>query len=93
MNFGYSDYATIFLNKVPVFSGISSYRSRNMAYGGWISYNDAVYLNLKRGDNELLVVIGEDFGGDGVRNNVICLPVGFTSIKIKWLCRTINQKN
>ena len=65
MNFGYSDYATLFVNKVPVFTGISSYRSRNMAYGGWISYNDALYLNLEKGDNELLIIIAEDFGGWG----------------------------
>ena len=65
MNFGYSDAVTIFLNQIPIFTGNSGYRSRNMAYGGWISYNDAVYLNLKKGKNELLVVIAEDFGGWG----------------------------
>jgi hypothetical protein len=36
-----------------------------MAYGGWISFNDAVYLNLKKGRNELVIVIAEDFGGWG----------------------------
>lgn len=65
MNFGYSDYATVFLNKVPIYTGISSYRSRNMAYGGWISYNDALYLKLEEGENEVLIVIAEDFGGWG----------------------------
>lgn len=65
MNFGYSDAVTIFLNRVPLFWGNSAYRSRNMAYGGWISFNDAVYLDLKRGRNELVIVTAEDFGGWG----------------------------
>lgn len=65
MNFGYSDAATIFLNQVPLFSGNSAFLSRNIAYGGWINFNDAVFLDLKKGRNELLVVVAEDFGGWG----------------------------
>lgn len=65
MNFGYSDAVAIFLNQQPLFWGDSAYRSRNMAYGGWISFNDAVYLDLKKGTNELVVVTAEDFGGWG----------------------------
>lgn len=65
MNFGYSDAATIFLNGAPVFSGNSAFVSRNIAYGGWISFNDAVFLDLKKGRNELVAVVAEDFGGWG----------------------------
>jgi hypothetical protein len=65
MNFGYSDAATIFLNRNPLFSGNSAFVSRNIAYGGWISFNDAVFLDLKRGRNELVAVVAEDFGGWG----------------------------
>ncbi len=65
MNFGYSDAATLFLNGKPLFSGNSAFLSRNIAYGGWISYNDAVFLDLKKGRNELLAVVAEDFGGWG----------------------------
>ncbi len=65
MSFGYSDAAAIFLNRQPLFWGDSAYRSRNMAYGGWISFNDAVYLDLKQGFNELVVVTAEVFGGWG----------------------------
>ena len=65
LQFGYSDAVTIFLNGQPLYTGNSAYRSRNMAYGGWISYNDKIYLDLKNGDNELLVVIAEEFGGWG----------------------------
>jgi hypothetical protein len=70
MNFGYSDAVTIFLNQQPVFWGNSAYRSRNMAFGGWISYNDAVYLNLKKGRNELLMVVAEVFGGWGFQGKL-----------------------
>jgi hypothetical protein len=65
MNFGYSDAATIFLNQTPLFWGNSAFLSRNKADGEWISFNDAVFLNLKKGRNELLVVVAEDFGGWG----------------------------
>ncbi len=63
MNFGYSDAATIFLNQAPLFSGNSAFLSRNKAFGGWINFNDAVFLNLKKGRNELLAVVADDFGG------------------------------
>jgi hypothetical protein len=65
MNFGYSDAATVFLNGNPLFSGNSAFISRNLAYGGWINYNDAVFLDLKEGRNELVAVVAEDFGGWG----------------------------
>lgn len=65
LNFGYSDAATIYLNKEPLFTGNNAYTSRNMAFGGWINDKDAVYLDLKKGKNELLVVLAENFGGCG----------------------------
>ena len=65
MNFGYSDAVTIFLNGVPLFSGNNAFLSRNKADGAWISFLDAAFLNLKKGRNELLVVVAENFGGWG----------------------------
>ncbi|MBN1492037.1 MAG: hypothetical protein JXA69_19140 [Phycisphaerae bacterium] len=65
MHFGYSDAVAIFLNGRPLFWGNSAWRSRNMAFGGWVNYNDAVYLNLTKGRNELAAVVGEVFGGSG----------------------------
>jgi hypothetical protein len=67
MNFGYSDAVTIFLNRVPLFWGNSAFLSRDSEYGGWISFNDAVFLNLKKGRNELLAVVAEVFGGWGLQ--------------------------
>jgi len=63
--FGYSDAITIFLNGKPMFFGNSSYRSRDPSFAGIIGTNDAVYLPLERGDNELMVFIAESFGGWG----------------------------
>lgn len=65
MNFGYSDAATIFLNGVPLFSGNSAFLARNGLDSEWIGFGDAVFLNLKKGRNELVAVIAEDFGGWG----------------------------
>lgn len=65
MKFGYGDVVGIFLNQVPLFWGNSAFLSRNKADGEWISFNDAVFLDLKKGRNEVLVVVAEGFGGWG----------------------------
>jgi sugar lactone lactonase YvrE len=65
-SFGYSDYATVFLNGQPLFSGNNAYRSRNADHPGVISLDDQVYLNLKKGENELLFAVAETFGGWGL---------------------------
>jgi sugar lactone lactonase YvrE len=63
--FGYSDYITVYLNKKPVFSGNSAYRSRDLSFLGIVGYFDILFLPLTRGDNELLVQVGESMGGWG----------------------------
>jgi len=65
LQFGYSDLVTIFLNGKQVFLGSSPYQGRDPSFLGIIGYNDAVYLPLKKGDNELLMWIVESFGGWG----------------------------
>ena len=63
--FGYSDVIVIFLNKKLMFSGNSAYTSRDPSFLGIVGLNDGVYLPLKKGDNELLLMIWESFGGWG----------------------------
>lgn len=63
--FGYSDEIHLFLNGVPVFQGMSAYRQRDPSFLGAIGLNDAVYLPLKKGDNELTLLVAESFGGWG----------------------------
>ena len=63
--FGYSDEVALFLNGQPVYYGNSAYRSRDGSFLGIVGLFDAVHLPLRQGDNELLLAIGESFGGWG----------------------------
>jgi len=64
--FGYSDEASIYLNRQLVFTGNSAYRSRDSSFLGIVGPFDAVSLPLTKGDNEVLFVIGETSGGWGL---------------------------
>ena len=65
LKFGYSDEASVFLNGKAMFYGNSAFTSRDPLFQGIVGLNDAVYLPLKKGENELLLVIAEVFGGWG----------------------------
>lgn len=62
-DFGYSDRAVVILNGNPIYKGTNKWRSRDYRYLGTIGFFDSVYLDLKKGDNTLLMAISEDFGG------------------------------
>jgi len=64
-NFGYSDVISIFINGQVEFTGLSPYRYRDQSFLGIIGLFDAVYLPLKKGNNELMLMVGEGFGGWG----------------------------
>ncbi len=61
--FGYSDDIIAILNGKPIYKGTNRYRSRDYRYLGTIGLFDAIYLNLKKGDNTLLMAVSEAFGG------------------------------
>lgn len=63
LSFGYSDYAMIFLNGMPLFEGNAFYTSRDYRYLGTVGFQDIVFLNLKKGENILYFAISEGFGG------------------------------
>lgn len=66
MSLGYSDEITIFLNSRPVFTGHSAFRFRDPGFLGIMDVeDDAVYLNLKKGRNEILLGVADYFGGWG----------------------------
>jgi hypothetical protein len=66
MSLGYSDEATVFLNGRPVFNGRSAFRYRDPGFLGIMDVeNDAVFLDLKRGRNEILLAVADYFGGWG----------------------------
>jgi len=65
LKFGYSDATAIFLNGKLLFSGNSAYRHRDPSFLGIMGLFDAISLPLKKGDNELIMLVAESFGGWG----------------------------
>ncbi|GAA4271594.1 hypothetical protein U6A24_13490 [Aquimarina gracilis] len=61
--FGYSDRVVAILNDTPLYKGSNQYRSRDYRYLGTIGLFDAIYLDLKKGENILLMAVSETFGG------------------------------
>jgi hypothetical protein len=63
---GYSDDVSVFLNGKILFRGRSAQNFRDPAFLGIVNpENDAVYLPLKKGGNELLLAVSELGGGWG----------------------------
>jgi hypothetical protein len=57
---GYSDDASIFLNGRILYRGRSAQSFRDPGFLGIVnSENDAVYLRLKKGSNELVLAVSE----------------------------------
>ena len=65
LKFGYSDAVIIYLNGDMLFTGNSAYRYRDPSFLGIVGYFDTIYLPLKKGDNELMLLVAEGFGGWG----------------------------
>lgn len=63
--FGYSDAISVFLNGEILYFGNSAYQQRDPSFLGIIGLNDALYLPLKAGKNELMIIVAESFGGWG----------------------------
>lgn len=77
--FGYSDRVVAVLNGSPIYGGNNLWRSRDYRYLGTIGLFDAIYLNLKKGKNQLLFAVSEDFGGWGIMGKF----VDSSGIKVK----------
>jgi hypothetical protein len=66
MFLGYSDDVSVFLNGRIVYRGRSAQNFRDPAFLGIVNpENDAVYLSLKKGSNELMLAVSELGGGWG----------------------------
>lgn len=63
LRFGYSDRVRIYLNGKRVYFGNAGWRVRDYRFLGTVGFFDSVGLDLKKGDNELLVAVSETFGG------------------------------
>ena len=63
---GYSDEVSVFLNGKILYRGRSAQNFRDPGFLGIVNpENDAVYLPLKKGANELMLAVGELGGGWG----------------------------
>jgi hypothetical protein len=66
LSIGYSDDVSVFLNGQILYRGRSAQGFRDPGFLGIVNpENDAVYLRLKKGDNELMLAISELGGGWG----------------------------
>jgi hypothetical protein len=66
LEIGYSDDVSIFLNGQILYGGRSALSFRDPGFLGIVNTeNDAVYLPLKKGNNELLLAVSELGGGWG----------------------------
>lgn len=63
LTFGYSDRARIYLNGKRLYFGNAGWRVRDYRFLGTVGFFDSVGLDLKAGDNELLIAVSETFGG------------------------------
>ena len=66
LKFGYSDQARIYFNNKVLYQGNRIFRSRDYRYLGTIGYFESIFLDLKKGNNEIVFAVSERFGGWGV---------------------------
>jgi hypothetical protein len=66
LHFGYSDTAQVFLNGRKLYAGNRLYESQDYRYLGTIGLFDSLSLDLRSGSNEVLIAVGERFGGWGL---------------------------
>lgn len=57
--FGFSDVGTVFLNGNILFSGMDVPYTRDYRFLGTVGLFDTVFLNLKKGKNELIIAVRE----------------------------------
>jgi hypothetical protein len=75
LSIGYSDDVSVFLNGKILFRGRSAQSFRDPAFLGIVNpENDAVYLPLKKGSNELMLAVSELGGGWGFICRLIDVP-------------------
>jgi len=65
MEFGFSDAVKVYLNNQLLFEGNDAYGSRDYRFLGTVGFYDALYLPLKKGENEILFAVTESLPHDG----------------------------
>jgi len=75
LELGYSDDVSVFLNGQILYRGRSAQNFRDPAFLGIMNpENDAVYLPLKKGSNELVLALSELGGGWGFITRLVDVP-------------------
>lgn len=67
LDFGFSDVVQAYVNGKLIYGGNNIFRTRDYRYLGTIGYFDSIYLDLKKGDNEIVFTVTEGFGGWGIK--------------------------
>jgi len=70
LTLGFSDRVKLYLNNQILFAGQDKFQSRDYRFLGTVGFYDDVYLHLKKGKNELLIAVSEDFGGWGIQAKI-----------------------
>ena len=65
--FGASDIVQVYVNGKLLYAGADTFRSRDYRFLGTVGFFDTVYLDLKKGNNEVWFVVKEGFGGWGLQ--------------------------
>lgn len=63
LNLGYSDRVDVWVNGQKVFHGNDEFQSHDDTFLGIVGLNDSVYVDLKKGENEIMTMVHERFGG------------------------------
>jgi len=75
LELGYSDEVTVFLNGTPLYRGRSAQSFRDPEFLGIMSAdNDAIYVPLRKGNNELILAVSELGGGWGFAARLVDVP-------------------
>lgn len=70
-NLGFSDYVTVMVNGEPVFGGDAHYSFDQPRQEGLIGLAQAVlWLPLREGENEVLLIVADGFGGWGLMGQI-----------------------
>jgi hypothetical protein len=70
MPLGFSDRCRVYLNGKLLYAGDNTFKSRDYRFYGTIGFWDAVFLDLKKGSNEVMIAVSENFGGWGVEAKI-----------------------
>lgn len=67
LDFGFSDKVLAYINGNLVYGGSNIFGSRDYRYLGTIGLFDSLYVQLKKGKNDIVFALTENFGGWGLK--------------------------